>query len=87
VAVKRPWTTQRVGDLRAKTKYALAGGPFGSNLVSRDYTDEGIPVIRGCKLPANSSFAFDDLVFVSEKKADALRQNTELRRDKEGLSV
>jgi type I restriction enzyme S subunit len=73
--MKREWTTQPVGDLRAKTKYALTGGPFGSNLVSCDYTDEGVPVIRGCNLPDNASFAFDDLVFVSEKKADALRPN------------
>ena len=75
MTVKPEWTTQPVGDLRAKTKHALTGGPFGSNLVSRDYTDEGVPIIRGCNLPDNASFTFDDLVFVSEKKADALRPN------------
>jgi type I restriction enzyme, S subunit len=75
MTLKRQWTTQPVGELRAKTKYALTGGPFGSNLVSRDYTNDGVPVIRGCNLPDNVPFAFDDLVFVSEKKADALRPN------------
>jgi type I restriction enzyme S subunit len=73
--VKPPWATQRLGELRAETKHALVGGPFGSNLVSRDYSDEGIPVIRGCNLPDNAPFSFDDLVFVSERKADALRPN------------
>jgi type I restriction enzyme, S subunit len=73
--VKREWTKQRLGDLRASTKYAFVGGPFGSNLVSRDYTDKGVPVIRGNNLPTHSTFSLSDLVFVSEKKADALRQN------------
>jgi len=73
--VKLRWATQPLGELRAKTKHALVGGPFGSNLVSRDYTDEGIPVIRGCNLPDDAPFSFDDLVFVSERKADALRPN------------
>ena len=75
MTVKCEWKTQPLGGLRAKTRYALTGGPFGSNLVSHDYTDEGVPVVRGCNLPDNASFAFDDLVFVSEKKADALRPN------------
>jgi type I restriction enzyme S subunit len=73
--MKRQWVTQTVGDLRAKTKHSLIGGPFGSNLVSRDYTDQGVPVIRGRNLPDNAPFSFNDLVFVSEKKADALRPN------------
>lgn len=74
--MKRRWATQRLGELRAKTKYAFVGGPFGSNLVSKDYSDEGVPVIRGGNLPDNSPFSYDDLVFVSEKKADSLRPNS-----------
>jgi type I restriction enzyme, S subunit len=62
-------------DLKAPVRYALNGGPFGSNLVSADYTDEGVPVIRGVNLAGDSSFSFKDLVFVSEEKADRLLPN------------
>ena len=51
------------------------GGPFGSNLTTRDYVDEGVPVIRGNNLPFDSCFSDDDFVFVAEKKADDLRSN------------
>jgi type I restriction enzyme S subunit len=81
MTAKRQWCTQAVGDLRAKTKHALAGGPFGSNLVSRDYVDKGVPVIRGCNLPDDAPFSLDNLVFVSERKADALRPNNALPGD------
>lgn len=62
--------------LRAPSKHSLIGGPFGSNLVSADYTNEGIPVIRGGNLPMHTRFSYDDLVYVSEKKADKLTQNS-----------
>ena len=57
-------------------QYAFVGGPFGSNLTTRDYTDEGVPVIRGNNLSSESGFYDDDFVFVTENKADELRSNT-----------
>jgi type I restriction enzyme S subunit len=51
------------------------GGPFGSNLTTRDYVDDGVPVIRGTNLPQDSEFLDDGFVFVSEGKADALASN------------
>lgn len=69
------WGTVRVVDIAAPKKYALTGGPFGSNLVSRDYKSTGIPVIRGSNLATESTFSFEDFVFVSEEKADALLPN------------
>jgi type I restriction enzyme S subunit len=68
--------TMLLGAIKAPVPYAFVGGPFGSNLTTRDYVDEGVPVIRGNNLPANASFRDDDFVFVSEKKADDLRSNT-----------
>lgn len=62
--------------IKAQVPYAFVGGPFGSNLTTRDYVDEGVPVIRGNNLPADSWFHDDDYVFISEKKADDLRANT-----------
>src|SRR2546430_155846 len=70
------WRTLPLDSARAQVPYAFVGGPFGSNLTTRDYVDEGIPVIRGNNLPDDSTFRDDDFVFVSEKKADDLRSNT-----------
>lgn len=75
------WQTLPIDALKASVPYALVGGPFGSNLTTRDYVDEGVPVIRGNNLPDDSSFHDNDFVFVSEKKADDLRSNTGLPGD------
>lgn len=70
------WRTVAMDSIKAVVPYAFVGGPFGSNLTTRDYVDEGVPVIRGNNLPADLWFHDDDYVFVSEKKADDLRSNT-----------
>ena len=70
------WRTMPLDTVKAPVPYAFVGGPFGSNLTTRDYCEEGVPVIRGNNLPFESSFRDDNFVFVSEKKADDLRSNT-----------
>ncbi len=62
-------------DIAAKQRWALNGGPFGSKLTTKHYTDSGVPVIRGTNLSGGSKFSFDDFVYVSEEKADELRPN------------
>jgi type I restriction enzyme, S subunit len=69
------WPDVPIADLQAPKRWALNGGPFGSKLVSRDYVDDGVPVIRGTNLPSDRRFSHDDLVFVSEDKADELMAN------------
>lgn len=69
------WPIVRLETLAAPEKGAIAGGPFGSDLVSTDYVSEGVPVIRGVNLPFNAKLSFDNLVFVSESKSDALYLN------------
>jgi type I restriction enzyme, S subunit len=70
------WRTMPLDALKASVPYAFVGGPFGSNLTTRDYVEEGVPVIRGNNLPIGSSFRDEDFVFVSEEKADDLCSNT-----------
>jgi type I restriction enzyme S subunit len=72
---KATWPIVRLSTLAADIKGAIVGGPFGSDLVSRDYVSSGVPVIRGRNLPNNAKFSYEDLVFVSERKADSLRLN------------
>ncbi|MFN0078568.1 MAG: restriction endonuclease subunit S [Prosthecobacter sp.] len=71
--IPEEWECPRIRDAAAKSSNATVGGPFGSDLVSADYVESGVPVIRG----QNMSFSFvtGDFVFVSEKKARSLSAN------------
>lgn len=69
------WPRATIESIKAETRNALVGGPFGSDLTTRHYVDEGVPVIRGGNLPDDQSFKDDDFVFVSEEKADLLAAN------------
>jgi len=62
------WPRQRLETLAADEPYSFVGGPFGSKLTSRDYADEGVPVIRGSNLNNGRFLSMDDYVFVSEEK-------------------
>jgi type I restriction enzyme S subunit len=71
------WVACTLDDIKALAPYAIAGGPFGSDLVRADYVADGVPVIRGGNLGAGERrFYTDDLVFISEAKADALARHT-----------
>ena len=69
------WRTVKIVDVAAKKRWALNGGPFGSKLSRKHYSESGVPVIRGTNLSGASKFSFDDFVYVSEQKADELRAN------------
>ena len=69
------WPTAKLVDVAVRKRWALNGGPFGSKLSRKHYSESGVPVIRGTNLPANSKFSFEDFVYVSEEKADELRAN------------
>jgi len=71
----RLWPEVRLQDIQAPKKWALTGGPFGSNLVQKDYVDQGIPVIRGANLSKDSRFNLNGFVFVTKEKADELLPN------------
>lgn len=61
--------TQRAPLGSIATQRGLIGGPFGSNLVGRDYVGEGVPVIRGQNLARGRFVDFGDCVYVTEEKA------------------
>lgn len=61
-------------DLAAQQKNAMVGGPFGSNLVSKDYQGVGVPVIRGQNM--GRRWVSGEFAFVSELKAAKLFANT-----------
>ncbi len=68
-------TSERLtlADIAAPVRNAIVGGPFGSNLVSKDYVDSGVPVIRGQNM--GGKWISGDFVFVTPAKATQLTQN------------
>lgn len=63
-----------VADIAASTRNALVGGPFGSELVSRDYVLSGVPVIRGGNM-GHGRWVGGGFVYVSPEKARSLSGN------------
>jgi type I restriction enzyme S subunit len=63
-----------VRDIASSDRNALVGGPFGSDLVSKDYVPAGVPVIRGANM-GKGRWVSGDFVFVSQEKADSLSSN------------
>ena len=71
--IPKGWRLGSITELQANRRYACVAGPFGSNLTSRDYTEGGVPVIRGANLSNESIWLRErDFVFVSDAKADSL---------------
>ena len=73
------WGSTTVQDLASPARNAIVGGPFGSDLVSTDYVEDGVPVIRG----QNMGFRYvsGDFVFVSPTKASSLEANRDRPTD------
>ena len=69
------WASAPLDSVKSGDRYSFVGGPFGSELTTRDYVAEGVPVIRGNNLAGQSKFVDDDFVFVSEQKAASLHSN------------
>lgn len=67
------WRGSTVGEIAAPVRNALVGGPFGSNLVSSDYVDAGVPVIRGQNM--GGRWVSGEFAYVTAEKADSLDAN------------
>jgi len=71
--IPEDWECSTVRDIASKARNAIVGGPFGSDLVSKDYVEYGVPVIRGQNMIGkwiSGSFAF-----VTAAKAKSLEAN------------
>jgi type I restriction enzyme, S subunit len=68
------WRVLKLAELAANTRNAIVGGPSGSDLVSADYTESGVPVIRGQNV-GGERWVSGDFAFVSQEKADSLGTN------------
>ena len=71
--IPEDWNIFSSCAIAAKRSNAIVGGPFGSDLVSKDYVAVGVPVVRGQNMSAH--YVSGDFVFVSKSKARQLQAN------------
>ena len=71
--IPEDWESSSVCAIASSTRNAIVGGPFGSDLVSKDYVAHGIPVIRGQNM--SSQWVSGSFVFVTPTKAKSLEAN------------
>lgn len=71
------WEVMPVAALQKPGKYNCVGGPFGSDLTSKDYIEfSGVPVIRGTNLPSGfEKFRDFGFVYLTDDKAESLLKN------------
>lgn len=69
---KEGWVVKKLGEIAdSNTRWSFTGGPFGSNLKSSDYTDEGIRIIQLRNI-GDGEFINDYEIYTSETKANEL---------------
>ena len=72
-ALPENWRLSTLGEVADPKSKAIVSGPFGSNIGSRFFVKQGVPVIRGNNLTTDMTrFVDDGFVFVTEAKADEL---------------
>lgn len=68
------WPLVKFEEVALPSKGAIVSGPFGSNIGSRFFVDEGVPVIRGNNLTfGQRRFIDEGFVYLTEEKAQEFR--------------
>ncbi|RYZ89094.1 MAG: restriction endonuclease subunit S [Moraxellaceae bacterium] len=68
--VPKGWEIKTVDSIKSPEKYSCVAGPFGSNISSKYFVEEGVPVIRGGNLTiGQEQFIAKDFVYISNDKA------------------
>ena len=75
IALPSTWRRTTLGEVAAPLPNAIVDGPFGSNLKTSDYVDEGIPVLQGKNI-TNDRLRWFDIRFVSKRKAAELKRSS-----------
>jgi type I restriction enzyme S subunit len=65
------WKSGSILDFASRTRQPILTGPFGAQLGTKDFVEEGVPVLRIGNVQAGYVDQ-SDLLFVSQKKAEAL---------------
>lgn len=68
------WLEKRLGYLSMQVRNAFVDGPFGSDLKTTDYQDEGVPLIQLNNI-RDSKHVLQNMKFISEEKRSQLKRH------------
>ncbi len=68
------WAWCRLGDTTISYKYSIIDGPFGSDLLSSEYTESGVPILRLQNVGQNF-FIKKNIKFISVNKSKELAKH------------
>lgn len=71
--IPEEWSRTTIRGIASNARNAIVGGPFGSDLVSSDYVEQGVPVIRGQNM--SGQWVSGNFAFVTPAKAKSLQAN------------
>jgi type I restriction enzyme, S subunit len=65
------WHVKTVDEIKGTGKKSIISGPFGSNISSKYFVEDGVPVIRGNNLSLSVGVKFKDdgVVYITQNKA------------------
>ena len=70
------WEVHKVKHYKKDVKFSIVDGPFGTQLHSEEYVDEGIPVVRVINLTYNGDFVSKNMVFIRKEKYSELKRSS-----------
>jgi type I restriction enzyme S subunit len=74
------WGTMTFSDISSTKQYSMSSGPFGSSLGTKDYKENGVPVVRGQNIQGGV-FIAKNFVFISKEKAIELARSSAVPDD------
>ena len=80
--VPKGWKVYSLDQIKSPEPYSCDAGPFGSNISSKYFVEEGIPVIRGKNLTDDlTRFVPKEFAFVTEQRARQKYKAQHVRAD------
>jgi len=70
------WEVDKVKHYKKDVKFSIVDGPFGTQLHSEEYVNEGIPVVRVINLTYNGDFVSKNMVFIRKEKYSELKRSS-----------
>lgn len=75
ITIPDTWELLSFKDIASTKEYSISSGPFGSSLGTKDYVQNGIPIIRGANIK-NGKFVSKDFVYVTKATSDKLKRSS-----------
>lgn len=68
------WKAMTVDEIKSTDRKSIISGPFGSNISSKYFVEDGVPVVRGnnLSLGLGEKFKDDGFVYITPEKASEL---------------